>query len=466
MSLRQLGWQQRGVDWALATLATVAWATVACVPRAALGQATGSSPAGVIVDAQGVLHRQTFPDPTGQLTRQRIDAARAALDPKVGAKSKLRKVSLPRLEKALAALPDPRHPTDAMLHLAGLQRIQYVFLYPDTGDVVIAGPAEGWVEDLSGRVVGMTTGRPVLELQDLVVALRAYLPGHDTETLIGCSIDPTQEGLVKFKEFIRQQGGQATPGDTEFIAEGLRTSLGLQKVRIEGVPPNTHFAQVMVEADYRMKLIGIGLEQPPIKLTSYVDRATGGSPNALQRWYFMPDYKCVRVSDDETAMQLVGEGVKLVGADEVVGADGERKQAGRADGASKGFVNGFTKKYPELAQKSPVYAQLRNLIDMAIAAAFLQEHDYYDKAHWKPDTLLSEDKFPVQTYNTPVQVESAVNAIWKGSQLMTPIGGGVTVRAHEALATDNLLNDEGGRVEKLHEAVSVKGLAEGQWWWD
>ena len=65
-----------------------------------------------------------------------------------------------------------------------------------------------------------------------------------------------------------------------FIVDGLRTSLGLQKVSIRGISPNTHFAKVMVEADYRMKLIGIGLERPPIQLTSYVDRA---SPSTVGR---------------------------------------------------------------------------------------------------------------------------------------------------------------------------------------
>ncbi len=222
----------------------------------------------------------------------------------------------------------------------------------------------------------------------------------------------------------------------------------------------------MVEADYRMKLIGIGLEQPPVKLASYVDRASSGSRNAMQRWYFMPDYQCVRTNDDATAMELVGDGVKLVGDDEVVGADGQRKQAGASDEASQSFVAGFTKKYPELAERSPVYAQLRNLIDMAIAAAFLQQHDYYGKADWKPEVLLTEEKFPVETFHAPVQVDAAINPIIKGSQLMTPIGGGVSVRAHEALSSDNLLTDEGGSVEKLHREVSVKGLADGQWWWD
>ena len=91
----------------------------------------------------------------------------------------------------------------------------------------------------------------------------------------------------------------------------------------------------MVEADYRMKLIGIGLEQPPVRLKSYVARANPRqiARNALQRWYFVPDYQCVRVSDDALAMELVGEGVKLVGEDEVVAKDGSR--AARAAAATR-----------------------------------------------------------------------------------------------------------------------------------
>ena len=59
-----------------------------------------------------------------------------------------------------------------MRNLAGLLRVRYVFYYPESKDIVLAGPAEGWVPDASGRVVGITSGRPVLQLQDLAV-----LPG-------------------------------------------------------------------------------------------------------------------------------------------------------------------------------------------------------------------------------------------------------------------------------------------------
>ncbi len=258
------------------------------------------------------------------------------------------------------------------------------------------------------------------------------------------------------------------PNQPEPFVEGLRNSLGYQLVSINGVSPKTRFAQVMVEADYRMKLIGIGLEAPPVNLVSYVDRAkpTDVARNALQRWFFMPEYQCVRQSEDKLAMELVGDGVKLVGEDEVVMASGERRTAsGRGNAASKSFVTAFTKKYPELAERSPVYAELRNLIDLTIAAAYVQGQDYCVKAGWKMEFFGSEKTFPVEKYSIPKTVESAVNAIWKGQTLMTPIGGGVAIHATEALRPANLLTDEKGRVGKLREGVKPN-LAKGQWWWD
>jgi len=431
------------------------------------GRVEAQQLAGVYVDAEGVLHKRVFNDPHGQLMKQRASAARASLAHNVASPSKLRKISLTRLEHAIVeGHQQGRQITPEMLNLAGLTRLTHVFFYPDSGDVVIAGPAEGWVKDLSGRTRGLESGRPVLELQDMVVALRMFPPGGE-HTVIGCSIDPTEEGLARMQAFLRQIGGRATPADTQSIVDGLRTSLGLQKVRILGVPPDTHFAQVMVEADYRMKLIGIGLERPPIKMASYVDRATPSSVsrNALQRWYFTPDYECVRVTDDELAMQLVGEGVRLVGAHELVQGNGSRVRTHSVDRASQAFTHTFTAKYPQLAAKSPVYAQLRNLIDMSIAAAFIQQQDYYGKADWTMSFFGDEANFPVETYHAPREVGTVVASRWKGHQLMTPVGGGVNIQAWQALEPEKRLADDDGKLRETRREVKIK-LKDGQWWWD
>lgn len=453
----------RFVGKQLFLLALIGLALTACGRTAQAQQL-----AGVHVDADGVLRLQVHEDPTGQLNRQRIQQAVATLNPDVARKSPLRKVSLTRLEKEVAQRLAAGQPlTDEMRYLAGITRLQYVFYYPDTKDIVVAGPAEGWAADLSGRVVSATSGRPVLELEDLVVALRAYPPSGERAKVIGCSIDPTQEGLERMQQFLSHAYANATPDDEQAIVDGLRSSLGMQKVSVFGVPANTHFATVLVEADYRMKLIGIGLERPPVRLVTYVEKAQprNVARNALARWYFVPDYHCVRVTDDGLAMEMVGDGVKLIGENEMVASNGGRQQSSLIDKASEQFVSGFTKKYPQLAEKSPIFAQLRDLIDMTVAAAFIQQHDYYGQADWKLETFGDEVKFPLQTHPAPTQVETVVTSVWKGNQLMTPVGGGVTMHAQRALDSANLLADEGQRVHQAREQVKLE-LAPGQWWWD
>jgi hypothetical protein len=430
----------------------------------------GLGAAGVIVDANGVLSMKVVADPRGLLTQQRIQQAKAALNADIAKASELRKVSLTRLEKAVAErVAAGQPPTEDMLALAGLTRVQYVFLYPDTKDIVIAGPAEGFMEDATGRMVGINSGAAIVMLEDLVTAMRAFPRSGKQANQIRCSIDPTKEGLQKMQQFLVSLARKRlSPSDAGFIAAGLKENLGLQNVTINGVSPKTHFAQVLVEADYRMKLIGIGLEVPPVKIPSYVSKANPAavSQNAMQRWFFTPNYECVKVAGDDQAMELVGQGVKLIGEDELVNPDGSRAVAGaHNNGASKAFTDGFTKLYPELAKKSPVYAQLKNVIDLAIAAAFMQEKDYYGRVDWKMETFGDEKAFAVEKYDAPEHVDSTVNVVWRGSRLMTPIGGGVSIHPRKALESSNLLTDD-GEVAKAKDKVDLSKLAKNQWWWD
>jgi hypothetical protein len=437
------------------------------------GRGGGMTAGGIIIDANGVLRTHTVAD--AGLSGERLKAAVASLPADLQTKSPLRKVALSRLEAEVAkAAESGRGIPDELEKLAGLTRVQYVFIYPadgsngdsGPGEVVIAGPAEPWATDATGRVVGAASGTPTVLLEDLATALRAFPPGQPTDRGIGCSIDPTQEGLAAMQAFLRKLGRVNPKASADDIVNGMRESLGPQRIRVDGVSPASHFAQVMVEADYRMKLIGIGLERPPVKMNSWVELTSAGgvAANALQRWYFMPDYKCIRVSEDDLAIELVGRGVKLVGADEAVMPDGRRMSADRADRASKTFTDTFTRKYPEIAARHPVYAQLRTLIDLAVLAAYLQEHDAYGRTHWDAAALRDEQICKVERFQSPMVVEPAINAVWRGNRLLTPIGGGVSLQPRMALDSPNLLMDEQGTVAKARgDKLAVPA---GRWWWD
>jgi hypothetical protein len=252
------------------------------------------------------------------------------------------------------------------------------------------------------------------------------------------------------------------------IAGQFQEALGQQTITVGGIPSNTHFAQVLVEADYRMKLIGIGLEKADAPINSYVSRVNPAfvSKNALQRWYFVPDYQRIKATEDGLAMEMVGEGVRLVGEDEVVSKDGGRRQLGTNNRASNLFVREFTENYTKLAKANPVYAQLRNCIDMAVAAAFMKQHDLFTKASWTMGVLADESKYAVETGNAPQKVASAVNALWKGQTLMTPIGGGVMINPTEALAAANVKLDEDGKLAIERNTVVEAAKSSSNWWWD
>ena len=110
----------------------------------------------------------------------------------------LRKVSLRGLEEAIEeSLKSGKALPDDVVFLAGLQDIRYVFVYPEQKDIVLVGFGEGWRIDARGNIVGVTTGKPVLLLDDLLTALRTA--ESSARTGISCSIDPTAEGIQQFR---------------------------------------------------------------------------------------------------------------------------------------------------------------------------------------------------------------------------------------------------------------------------
>jgi hypothetical protein len=424
---------------------------------------------GVAVAADGVLSVKLFEDPGGKLRGQRLAAAKVQLPGKLFAPAKLRHVSLVALERALATRRQAgQPPDDAMSHLAGLQRLEYVFCFPERKDIVIAGPAEGWIADASGRAVGISTGRPVLELADLAVALRAFPPNSRKPVFLGCSIDPNPESLGRLVEFQTTVPRVVRENERDEVAarmaKGQRDALGFADVRVFGVPANSHFAQVLLEADYRMKLIGIGLEEPPVRMTTFLSALTAPPRNALQRWWFTPNYDCVKVSDDRLAMELLGQGVQLQTEDKVIGPDGSlMDHVGPPNKASELFTQAFTKKYVEISDRLPVYAQMRNLFDLAVAAAYIRQQDFYGQTGWQSTVIRDEQAFPVATLPTPKKVACVVNAVWKGNRLLSPAGGGVSAAPEEALDAKRVVKDSDGKLN----GVRIKQPAAAEdWWWD
>jgi hypothetical protein len=428
-------------------------------------------PTGVLVDDSGVMSRVSTEITNGLPELRRASLAAAAnRDPRVPAK--LRKVSLPRLERALELrYAEGKPPTDAMLQLAGLQRVQYVFVYEETGDIVIAGPAGDWGANEEGRIVSAETGVPVLHLDDLVAVLR-----NSAESgTFGCSITPTRENLEAAQEYLAETGSRPlAPGKAsrEKWVAGLREKLGLQEITVHGVEPGSHAAKTIVEADYHMKRIGMGLEKGVLGVTSYLDaielkRGESPPPLGVLRWWFTLGDGAIRAAEDRNAFELKGPSVKVLSENELLTKRGERVHTGKSEELNAQFADSFTRCFDALAAKYPIYAELRNLFDLAVVAAVIKHERLADRTLWQAAHLLDPEKYVVRTETAPTQVMSIANyRVINDRTLVAGVSGGVEVVASSKLNTDRYQSDRYGDLEAGRAQSAKPNLGPTQWWWD
>ena len=225
-------------------------------------------------------------------------------------------------------------------------------------------------------------------LDDLLVALRSVeRPGG-----LGCSIDPKPDNLARLNEQV-QRNNYAMPVErARALYPQYAKTLGMQDVRIWGVPAESHYAKVLVEADYRMKLITMGLEVTPVKtLKSYLSTIAPGK-NAIHRWWFAPKYDTFVKSEDGLAYQFEGQRAQLFSQDELTNQAGQRMDAPTTRASVQKYAQHFTEKFPELAKVSPVFAELQNIIDLAVMAALLKKEQLPQKVGWKPSLFLDEER--------------------------------------------------------------------------
>ena len=437
-------------------------------------------PTGVWIDAEGLLQPMDRTELDGRLAalRERSAAGLAEVPERnlrPAGSAPMRKVSLRRLEREVQLrLAAGQPPTEAMHLLAGLQRIEYIFVYPEWGDVVLAGPAGDWRIDGELRVVGLETGLPVLRLDDLVVIFRHVLA--DSDSRFGCLIVPRQEGLARIQAYAEESNRRPLrPGERRRWLDGLRAALGRQDIEVYGLDPATRAARVMVEADYRMKLVGMGLEEGVPGVRSYLDLIdpTAGEPPPMSvlRWWFTLDYDAVHSSADGMAFALHGQGLKVLSENELLTAEGERIPTGEAEELNRQFAESFTTHLEALARKYPVYGELRNLADLALVAALLRRERLPERIGWHLTCFGPAGSYPL-VYPTslgtaPQEVESVVNyRLLDRSRIVAGVSGGVRIDPLPWTGPDAVAIEPSGALAARHTAAEPKTLPPEAWWWD
>ena len=371
--------------------------------------------------------------------------------------SDLRFISLARLEGAIVEqLDDDAALDETIVHLAGLQRIRYVLVDPAGHDIILAGPAEGWVYEQHGEPVGATTGQPVLYLDDLLVALRTAEVA--AQGGINCSIDPTADGLARLEQFLartRRMGPNTVAG--------IEQALGPQQITVGGVPATSHLARVLVAADFKMKRLAMGLEPSPVNgLPSFLSMLSGrssGMQSAMPRWWLATDYDALLRDEDGLTWELRGSGVRAMSEEDFRSSGGQIERGVRVNPLAQRWADLFSERYEALAQVEPVFGQLRTVMDLAVVAALVVQEDLAGKAGYRPQLLLDPTELPVVRWPAPQQVASQASVTKRRNRWIVTASGGVQINSWQVAAEQ----EHSDQLANLRPQALTPTTG---WWWD
>jgi len=335
-----------------------------------------------------------------------LSALIAVSAPLWAAAPKGRAVSL----NALAATVRSGESADAE-RLCGLTSVLGYVIDQDSRDVVLIGKVD--------------PNQPALHVDDLAVALRNVWGQYTTArghvryyAAPGCSIDPDPKVLRELDEITNPQVNVSDEdARKEFIDRWKEVGSSPQHVRVMGVPFDSRFAKVMVDADYYMKrlvngsvALGIdGFESLTETRSRLAKEAfAAGKPeavraNSMSRFWFNP--RSATFEEKNGAILLRDCSVKLLTEEEFLSSRNVVTGMGRPDPLAAGFARQFTDKYSAIAAARPIYTQLQSLFRFVALARLLKDD---------PDGLSSFDGVKYLLKSHPVQcvpVSRAVNGL-------------------------------------------------------
>ncbi|MCC6493301.1 MAG: DUF1598 domain-containing protein [Pirellulales bacterium] len=389
--------------------------------------------------------------------------------------SRLRYVSLSKLEAAIVERQRLKQPLEpAMLTLAGLQRIEYVLAYPETGDLVLAGPAGDWGAAPGGGLISLQTGRPVVRLDDLLALWRRHQ--QEKQAAFGCSIVPRQEALANVQQYLTSTSvAPLAPDQRRAWLDGLRDSLGVQDVEYYNVDSASRIAALLFYADYHMKLIGMGLAEGTAGVESYlatVKLGADGRPPAMSvlRWWFALPPADIETTPDRDAYLIPAQCVEVLSENEMLAARGQRVHTGSSEDLNRRFAESFTANFASLAGKYPVYGELERAFELALVVALMEREGLAEKVGWSPSVFLDGDALRLPQERAPRSVETVINhRVIGGRHIIAGVSGGVWVDGGKKLSVTNAAGAGAAQLGAVRREPSAKptaGGGKGAWWWD
>jgi len=185
------------------------------------------------------------------------------------------------------------------------------------------------------------------------------------------------------------------------------------------------------------------------------------------RWWFTLNYDAVNATKAHDAFALKGPGAKVLSENEMLTERGQRVHTGDSDELNSRFAQSFTKNFETLADKYPVYAELRNIFDMALVAGLIRSQDLAGQVGWHMTHFGVDGAYEPRLDAAPKEVDSIINyRVVRDKHIVAGISGGVSVSTKGLVSAKSLKTDDYGALSAERANSAPKKVTARGWWWD
>ena len=145
--------------------------------------------------------------------------------------------------------------------------------------------------------------------------------------------------------------------------------------------------------------------------------------------------------------ELRGQGVRVLSENELLTMTGQRVHTGVSSPANQQFTGSFTDRFEQLAQRYPVYADLRNLFDLGLVGALIKSEHLPERVEWSMPILGDPERFAVRLGTAPKKVQTVIaHRVFNRTQIVVGVSGGVAADPSRFINRDAIEVDRYGKL--------------------
>jgi hypothetical protein len=213
-----------------------------------------------------------------------------------------------------------------------------------------------------------------------------------------------------------------------------------------------------------MKRLSMGIEESPIShFPSFMELAAAKNVRnmkAAPRFWMECSYEPVAQDATGTVWQIRGSGVKTLTQESHFDKDGKKSTTQRQNRFAVQWANMMTDRFEELAAAEPTFRELRNVMDLSVIAAIIDQEQLTEKVGLEIPAILGlTDVVATPSWTVPKAVPTECSFVRISRSWLVSASGGIQLDPWRIASNKETVGE-------LAQLTARTTPTADRWWWN